>query len=109
MGFGAGGKLFKSFPSLPQIPANHDPKSPNTPAIVLAAAFSRRMGRCKLTLTLDGEPLVRRAVRAALDAGLARARHRAARRPRSCWAVSGFDARVETSRPRRSSRTGRIP
>ena len=39
------------------------------PAIVLAAGFSRRMGRCKLTLTLDGEPLVRRAVRAALDAG----------------------------------------
>ena len=38
---------------------------------MLAAGFSRRMGRCKLTLTLDGEPLVRRAVRAALDAGLA--------------------------------------
>ena len=44
---------------------------PILPAIVLAAGFSRRMGRCKLTLTLDGEPLVRRAVRAALDAGLA--------------------------------------
>ena len=40
---------------------------PILPAIVLAAGFSRRMGRCKLTLTLDGEPLVRRAVRAALD------------------------------------------
>lgn len=33
---------------------------PILPAIVLAAGFSRRMGRCKLTLTLDGEPLVRR-------------------------------------------------
>ncbi|MEI3478270.1 MAG: NTP transferase domain-containing protein [Bilophila sp.] len=45
--------------------------SPRLPAVVLAAGFSRRMGRCKLTLPLDGEPLVRRVVRAALEAGLA--------------------------------------
>lgn len=45
--------------------------SPCLPAVVLAAGFSRRMGCCKLTLPLDGEPLVRRVVRAALEAGLA--------------------------------------
>ncbi len=28
--------------------------SPRLPAVVLAAGFSRRMGRCKLTLPLDG-------------------------------------------------------
>lgn len=40
-------------------------------AIVLAAGASRRMGRNKMLLTLDGEPLVRRAVRRAQAAGLA--------------------------------------
>lgn len=40
------------------------------PVVVLAAGFSRRMGRCKLTLPFEGEPLVRRAVRAALEGGL---------------------------------------
>ena len=67
------------------------------PAIVLAAGFSRRMGRCKLTLTLDGEPLVRRAVRAALDAGLAPVlvTVRPDASPELLEAVSGFDARVE--------------
>lgn len=39
--------------------------------IVLAAGRSRRMGRNKLLLPLEGEPLVRRAVHTALDAGLA--------------------------------------
>lgn len=39
-------------------------------AVVLAAGYSRRMGRCKLTLPFEGEPLVRRAVRAALEGGL---------------------------------------
>lgn len=55
------------------------------------------MGRCKLTLTLDGEPLVRRAVRAALDAGLAPVlvTVRPDASPELLEAVSGFDARVE--------------
>src|SRR5262245_3639640 len=38
--------------------------------IVLAAGSSTRMGRNKMLLEVGGEPLVRRAVRAALDAGL---------------------------------------
>nr|WP_294513305.1 nucleotidyltransferase family protein [uncultured Bilophila sp.] len=67
------------------------------PAVVLAAGFSRRMGRCKLTLTLDGEPLVRRAVRAALEAGLAPVfvTMRPDASPELRAAVSGFDERVE--------------
>lgn len=40
--------------------------------VVLAAGGSRRMGRPKQLLDIDGEPLVRRAVRVALDAGLGR-------------------------------------
>ncbi|MFR0873504.1 MAG: NTP transferase domain-containing protein [Bilophila wadsworthia] len=49
------------------------------------------------TLTLDGEPLVRRAVRAALDAGLAPVlvTVRPDASPELLEAVSGFDARVE--------------
>ena len=39
--------------------------------IVLAAGVSSRMGRNKMLLQLDGESLVRRAVGAALTAGLA--------------------------------------
>ncbi len=39
-------------------------------AIVLAAGMSTRMGRNKLLLELSGEPVVRRAVRRALSAGL---------------------------------------
>ena len=38
--------------------------------IVLAAGDSRRMGRNKMLLELEGEPLVRRAARRALAAGL---------------------------------------
>lgn len=38
--------------------------------IVLAAGTSTRMGRNKLLLELDGEPLLRRAVRRAIEAGL---------------------------------------
>jgi molybdenum cofactor cytidylyltransferase len=41
-----------------------------TAAVVLAAGSSTRMGENKLLLALDGEPLVRRAVRAAMTAGL---------------------------------------
>ncbi|MBW3628024.1 MAG: nucleotidyltransferase family protein [Gemmatimonadetes bacterium] len=41
-----------------------------TAAIVLAAGVSRRMGTNKLLLEIDGEPLVRRAARRALEAGL---------------------------------------
>ena len=40
-------------------------------AIVLAAGASHRMGTNKMLLELDGEPLVRRACRRALAAGLA--------------------------------------
>lgn len=40
-------------------------------AIILAAGISSRMGRNKLLLSLDGEPLVRRAAREVSDAGLA--------------------------------------
>jgi molybdenum cofactor cytidylyltransferase len=39
--------------------------------VVLAAGASTRMGRNKLLLQVDGEPLVRRTVRRALEAGLA--------------------------------------
>ena len=39
-------------------------------AIVLAAGASRRMGRNKMLLTLEGEPLVRRAALSAQAAGL---------------------------------------
>ena len=39
-------------------------------AVVLAAGSSTRMGRNKLLLDLGGETLVRRAVRAAVDAGV---------------------------------------
>ena len=39
-------------------------------AVVLAAGSSTRMGRNKLLLQLDGESLVRRAVRAAVGAGV---------------------------------------
>lgn len=39
-------------------------------ALVLAAGSSRRMGRPKLLLELEGEPLVRRAVRTAEAAGV---------------------------------------
>src|SRR5258708_28443532 len=38
--------------------------------VVLAAGSSTRMGRNKLLLALDGEPMVRRTVRATLQAGL---------------------------------------
>ncbi len=38
--------------------------------VVLAAGNSTRMGRNKLLLELDGEPLIRRAVGRAIDAGL---------------------------------------
>jgi molybdenum cofactor cytidylyltransferase len=38
-------------------------------AIVLAAGASRRMGTNKLLLAIEGEPMVRRTVRRALDAG----------------------------------------
>jgi molybdenum cofactor cytidylyltransferase len=40
-------------------------------AIVLAAGASRRMGTNKLLLAVEGEPMVRRTVRRALDAGCA--------------------------------------
>ncbi len=48
------------------------PLRPNGPAaaVVLAAGSSTRMGENKLLLSLDGEPVVRRAVRAAAAAAL---------------------------------------
>jgi len=39
-------------------------------AVILAAGFSRRLGRAKQTLTLGGEMLVERAARTAIEAGL---------------------------------------
>ena len=45
-------------------------KRPNVAGIVLAAGSSTRMGRNKLLLEVAGEPLVRRAVRVAGEAGL---------------------------------------
>src|SRR5450755_741708 len=42
----------------------------STAAIILAAGASRRMGRNKMLLELEGVPLVRRAVACALAAGL---------------------------------------
>lgn len=38
--------------------------------VVFAAGASRRMGRNKMLMELDGEPLVRRAVRRTIEAGL---------------------------------------
>lgn len=46
------------------------PTEPRVGAVVLAAGASRRMGTNKMRLALDGEPLVRRAARRALAAGL---------------------------------------
>ena len=46
------------------------PPPPPPAGIVLAAGASARMGEDKLLLALSGEPLLRRAVRAALEAGL---------------------------------------
>jgi molybdenum cofactor cytidylyltransferase len=43
---------------------------PKVSAIVLAAGASTRMGRNKLLLDVGGEPLVRRAVRAAIEGGV---------------------------------------
>lgn len=51
-------------------PAHAAPRSPTVAAILLAAGTSRRMGRNKLLLELDGEAIVRRSARAALGAGL---------------------------------------
>lgn len=43
--------------------------APQVGAIVLAAGASRRMGTNKLLLEIEGEPMVRRTVRRALDTG----------------------------------------
>jgi molybdenum cofactor cytidylyltransferase len=56
-------------------PPHHETESSGPGArsvagVVLAAGTSTRFGRNKLLLRIDGESLVRRAVRAALDAGL---------------------------------------
>ena len=46
------------------------PREAPVAAIVLAAGMSTRMGRNKLLLELDGETVLRRAARRAVDAGL---------------------------------------
>jgi molybdenum cofactor cytidylyltransferase len=46
------------------------PEAAAVAGIVLAAGSSTRMGRNKMLLEVDGQPLVRRAARAALEAGL---------------------------------------
>lgn len=48
-----------------------DPGTTPVAAVVLAAGTATRMGRNKLLCDLEGEPLIRRAVRAAGEAGLA--------------------------------------
>src|SRR5712691_8510552 len=48
------------------MPSEH----PRVAAVILAAGSSTRMGRNKLLLDLGGETLVRRAVRAAVRAGV---------------------------------------
>ena len=56
-------------------------------AVVLAAGASKRLGRAKQLIEIDGEPLLRRVVRCAL-----------ATRPRECVVVLGDDAqRFETA------------
>lgn len=47
------------------------PDAPAVAGIVLAAGSSTRMGRNKMLLEVGGQPLVRRAVMAAVEAGLA--------------------------------------
>jgi molybdenum cofactor cytidylyltransferase len=63
--------------------------------VVLAAGSSTRMGHNKMLLDAGGEPLVRRAVRAAIDAGLDPVvvvlGHEA---PRVAEAVAGLDCRT---------------
>src|SRR5579859_6110897 len=67
-GFGVGG-LLAEIPSrpLPRAAIDHaTPSRPRIAAIVLAAGQSRRMGRNKLLIEIDGTALVERAVDAAL-------------------------------------------
>jgi molybdenum cofactor cytidylyltransferase len=52
-------------------PGDNMPDPLPTAAVVLAAGASRRMGRNKMLLPLEGEPLVRRTAGRALRAGLA--------------------------------------
>ena len=44
--------------------------SPDLLVVVLAAGASRRLGRAKQLVSVDGEPLLRRQVRCALEAGV---------------------------------------
>ena len=65
----------------PSVSADEGPSAPGTAggsprrervaAVILAAGASTRMGRNKLLLPVDGDPMVRRAARRALDADLA--------------------------------------
>src|SRR5512138_244962 len=67
---GSGRHLPLSAPSEPRRDRAAPPRGA-TGAAVLAAGGSARLGRPKQLLVLDGEPLVRRAARAALEAGFA--------------------------------------
>ena len=60
-----------SEPSKGSGPPTRTRSNADVAAVVLAAGSSTRMGENKLLLALDGESVVRRAVRAALAAGLA--------------------------------------
>ena len=73
--------------------------APEVWAVVLAAGESRRMGgRAKQLIEVDGEPLVRRAVRVALEAGAAGVVVVVgAAAPEVERAVAGFGARVRTA------------
>lgn len=96
-GMGVGGLLM-------EIPTRPQPREKKTPAarpaidgLVLAAGQSSRMGPAnKLLALFDGEPLIRRTVRAALDAGVLRrvtvvTGHQA---DRIAAALAGLDVRL---------------
>lgn len=70
---GVGG-LLTEIPTRPQPRDERPPQAPRLPrigAIVLAAGLSSRMGSNKLLATVDGKPLVRHAVEAALGSAAA--------------------------------------
>ena len=100
-GMGVGGLLME-IASRPQ--PRERARSPEVPAIdgvVLAAGQSRRMGPSnKLLSVFDGEPLIRRTVRAALDSGALRSvsvvtGHEA---ERIAAALEGLDVRIVHNR-----------
>jgi len=69
--------------------------------MVLAAGLSRRMGKAKLLLPLDGKPLVRWSVEQMIPhVDLSLTRFDAAKQPNRAAAVDGDAARGATGRDR---------